>query len=288
MPQGAGGSSDTLARIVTQKLAENIGQPVVTDNRPGATGNIGAEIAARAAPDGHTLLQVATSHATNPALQTKMPFDPIRDFAPITLLAQSPNLWVVHPSLPVKNMRELIALAKSRAGKINFASSGTGSSQHLAGELLKSLAHIDLVHVPYKGSPPALIDVLGGRIVVMCSTIAPAMPLVKAGKLHALAVTSQKRSAAAPAIPTVAETGLPGYEATAWQGVLAPAATPREIIAKLNHEIVRAINLPDVRRQLVAQGYEPAGDTVEQFAQYIKAEISKWSRVIKAAGLAAE
>ena len=288
VPQGAGGSSDTLARIVTQKLAENIGQPVVTDNRPGATGNIGAEIAARAAPDGHTLLQVATSHATNPALQTKMPFDPIRDFAPITLLAQSPNLWVVHPSLPVKNMRELIALAKSRPGQINFASSGTGSSQHLAGELLKSLAHIDLVHVPYKGSPPALIDVLGGRIVVMCSTIAPAMPLVKAGKLHALAVTSQKRSAAAPAIPTVAETGLPGYEATAWQGVLAPAATPREIIAKLNHEIVRAINLPDVRRQLVAQGYEPAGDTVEQFAQYIKAEIGKWSRVIKAAGLAAE
>lgn len=288
VPQGAGGSSDTLARIVTQKLAENIGQPVVTDNRPGATGNIGAEIAARAAPDGHTLLQVATSHATNPALQTKMPFDPIRDFAPITLLAQSPNLWVVHPSLPVKNMRELIALAKSRPGQINFASSGTGSSQHLAGELLKALAHIDLVHVPYKGSPPALIDVLGGRIVVMCSTIAPAMPLVKAGKLHALAVTSQKRSAAAPAIPTVAETGLPGYEATAWQGVLAPAATPREIIAKLNHEIVRAINLPDVRRQLVAQGYAPAGDTVEQFAQYIKAEISKWSRVIKAAGLAAE
>jgi tripartite-type tricarboxylate transporter receptor subunit TctC len=288
VPQGAGGSSDTLARLVTQKLSESLGQQVVTDNRPGATGNIGTEIAARANPDGYTLLQVATSLATNPALSVKMPFDPIRDFAPVTLLSQSPNLWIVHPSLPARNMRELIALAKMRPGEINYSSSGTGSSQHLAGELLKSLAHIDIVHIPYKGSPPALIDLLGGRVVLMCSTIAPAMPLVKSAKLRALAVTSLKRSAAAPEIPTVAESGLPGYEATAWQGVLAPAGTPRDIIVKLNAELVRVIHLPDVRRQLGDQGYEPAGNTPEQFADYIKSEIAKWTRVIKAAGLKAE
>ncbi|MDB5811826.1 MAG: hypothetical protein JWN94_3948 [Betaproteobacteria bacterium] len=288
VPQGAGGSSDTLARLVTQKLGESLGQQVVTDNRPGATGNIGTEIAARAAPDGYTLLQVATSHATNPALSVKMPFDPIRDFTPITLLSQSPNLWIVHPSLPVKNMRELVALAKTRPGEINYSSSGTGSSQHLAGELLKSLAHIDIVHIPYKGSPPALIDLLGGRVVLMCSTIAPAMPLVKAGKVRALAVTSSKRSAAAPEIPTVAESGLAGYEATAWQGVLAPAGTSRDIIVRLNAEIVRVVQQPDVRKQLAEQGYEPAGNSPEQFADYIKTEIAKWSRVIKAAGLKAE
>jgi tripartite-type tricarboxylate transporter receptor subunit TctC len=288
VPQGAGGSSDTLARLVTQKLSESLGQQVITDNRPGATGIIGTEIVARAAPDGYTLLQVATSHATNPALSTKMPFDPIRDFTPITLLSQAPNLWIVHPSLPVKNMRELIALAKTRPGEINYSSSGTGSSQHLAGELLKSLAHIDIVHIPYKGSPPALIDLLGGRVVLMCSTIAPAMPLVKSGKLRALAVTSLKRSAAAPEIPTVAETGLPGYEATAWQGVLAPAGTPREVIVKLNTEMVRIVSQPDVRKQLGDQGYEPAGNSPEQFAEYIKTEIAKWTKVIKAAGLKAE
>jgi tripartite-type tricarboxylate transporter receptor subunit TctC len=288
VPQGAGGSSDTLARVVTQKLAENLGQQVVTDNRPGATGSIGTEIVARAPADGYTLLQAATSYATNPALQTKLPFDPIRDFAPVTLLAQSPNLWIVHPSLPVKNVRELIALAKSRPGQIDFASSGTGSSQHLAGELLKSLAHIDIVHIPYKGSPPALIDVLGGRVVLMCSTIAPAMPLVKSGKLRALAVTSLKRSAAAPEIPAVAETGLPGYEATAWQGVLAPARTPREIIVRLNAEFLRIINQPEVRKPLMEQGFEPAGNSPDAFGAYIKAEIAKWSRVIKAAGLTAD
>jgi tripartite-type tricarboxylate transporter receptor subunit TctC len=288
VPQGAGGSSDTLARLVTQKLSENLGQQVVTDNRPGATGNIGTEIAARANPDGYTLLQVATSLATNPALSVKMPFDPIRDFAPITLLSQSPNLWIAHPSLPARNMRELIALAKMHPGDINYSSSGTGSSQHLAGELLKSLAHIDIVHIPYKGSPPALIDLLGGRVVLMCSTIAPAMPLVKSARLRALAVTSLKRSAAAPEIPTVAESGLPGYEATAWQGVLAPAGTPRDIIVKLNAELVRVIQLPDVRKQLAEQGYEPAGNTPEQFAEYIKTEIAKWTKVIKAAGLKAE
>ena len=288
VPQGAGGSSDTLARAVAQRLAESLGQQVVVDNRPGATGNIGAEIAARAAPDGYTPLQVATSHATNPALGVRMPFDPVRDFAPITLLSQSPNLWIVHPSLPVKSVRELIALAQSRPGEINYSSSGTGSSQHLAGELLKSSAHIDIVHIPYKGSPPALLDLIGGRVMLMCSTISPAMPLVRAGKVRALAVTSLKRSPVAPEVPTVAESGLPGYEATAWQGVLAPAGTPREIVGKLNVELVRIVQQPEVRKQLADQGYDPAGTTSDQFAEYVKTEIAKWSKVIKAAGLKAE
>ena len=288
VPQGAGGSSDTLARAVTQRLAESLGQQVVVDNRPGATGNIGAEIAARAAPDGYTLLQVATSHATNPALGVKMPFDPVRDFAPITLLSQSPNLWIVHPSLPVKSVRELIVLAQSRPGEINYSSSGTGSSQHLAGELLKSSARIDIVHIPYKGSPPALLDLIGGRVMLMCSTIAPAMPQVRTGKVRALAVTSLKRSPAAPEVPTVSESGLPGYEATAWQGVLAPAGTPREIVGKLNVELVRIVQQPEVRKQLADQGYDPAGTTSDQFAEYVKTEIAKWSKVIKAAGLKAE
>jgi tripartite-type tricarboxylate transporter receptor subunit TctC len=286
--QAPGGSSDTLARIVTQKLAEALGQQVVVDNRPGATGNIGAEAVARAAPDGYTLLQVATSHATNPALMSRMPFDPIRDFTPVVLLSEAPNLWLAHPSLPARSVRELIALAKTRPGQINFASSGTGSSQHLAGELLKSMTGIDMVHIPYKGSPPALIDVIGGRVVLMCSTLAPAMPHVKTGKVRAYGVTGARRSAAAPDIPTIAESGVPGYEATAWQGVLAPARTPAEAVDRLNAELVRVLARPDVSRQLAEQGYEQVGGTPERFAAFIKSEIVKWSKVIKAAGLRIE
>ena len=286
--QAPGGSSDTLARVITKHLAESLGQPVVVDNRPGATGNIGAELVAHAAPDGYTLLQAATSHATNPALEAKLPFDPIRDFAPVVLLSEAANLWVASPSLPAKNMRELIALAKSRPGQIKYGSSGIGSSQHLAGELLKSLTSIDIVHIPYKGSPQALIDVLGGRIPLMCSTIAPAMPHVKEGKITALAVTGLRRSAAAPDIPTVNESGLPGYEATAWQGVLAPAGTPRDIVVKLNAEIVRILNRPEVKKQLADQGFDTVGSTPEEFGEFIKVEIAKWAKVIKAAGIRME
>jgi tripartite-type tricarboxylate transporter receptor subunit TctC len=288
VPQAPGGSSDTLARIVVARLSESLGQQVVVDNRPGATGVIGAELVAKAPADGYTLIQVATSHATNPALGVKLPFDTLRDFAPITLLSQQPNVWIVHPSLPVRNIRELIALAKSRPGQIDFASSGTGGSQHLAGELLNVMAGIKLVHIPYKGSPPALSDVLGGRVPLMSSTLAPAMPHARNGKVRALAVTGAKRSSAAPDIPTVAESGLPGYEAIAWQGVLAPAGTPREVVQRLHAELVRVIAQQDARRMLAEQGYEPAGTSPEQFDTYIRTEIVKWSRVVRSAGITIE
>jgi tripartite-type tricarboxylate transporter receptor subunit TctC len=288
VPQAPGGSSDTLARIVVARLSESLGQQVVVDNRPGATGVIGAELVAKAPADGYTLIQVATSHATNPALGVKLPFDTLRDFAPITLLSQQPNVWIVHPSLPVRNIRELIALAKSRPGQIDFASSGTGGSQHLAGELLNVMAGIKLVHIPYKGSPPALIDVLGGRVPLMSSTLAPAMPHARNGKVRALAVTGAKRSSAAPDIPTVAESGLPGYEAIAWQGVLAPAGTPREAVQRLHAELVRVIAQQDARRMLAEQGYEPAGTSPEQFDAFIRTEIVKWFKVVKSAGITIE
>jgi tripartite-type tricarboxylate transporter receptor subunit TctC len=288
VPQAPGGSSDTLARIVVARLSESLGQQVVVDNRPGATGVIGAEVVAKAPADGYTLIQVATSHATNPALGVRLPFDTLRDFAPITLLSQQPNVWIVHPSLPVRNIRELIALAKSRPGQIDFASSGTGGSQHLAGELLNVMAGIKLVHIPYKGSPPALIDVLGGRVPLMSSTLAPAMPHARNGKVRALAVTGAKRSSAAPDIPTVAESGLPGYEAIAWQGVLAPAGTPREVVQRLHAELVKVIAQQDARRMLAEQGYEPAGTSPEQFDGFIRTEIVKWSKVVKSAGITIE
>ena len=285
VPSAPGGSSDTLARVVAPRLAELLGQQVVIDNRTGATGIIGAEIVARAPADGHTLLQAATSHATNPATGVKLPYDTLRDFAPITLLSQQPNLWIVHPSLPVRDIKSFVALAKAKPGQLDFASSGTASSQHLAGELLNVMAGIQLAHVPYKGSPPALIDVLGGRVACMVSTIAPAMPMVKSGRLRALAITSVQRSRAAPDIPTVAESGIAGYEAISWQGVLAPGATPRTIVQRLNGDLRKVLASAEPQRQLAEQGYEPLSGTPETFDAYIQAEIAKWTKVVKAAGL---
>jgi tripartite-type tricarboxylate transporter receptor subunit TctC len=283
--QAPGGSSDTLARIVTQRVAGGLGQQIVIDNRPGATGIIGAEVVARANPDGYTLLQVATSHATNPAMQAKLPYDTLRDFSAISLLTQQPNVWLVYPSVPVKNIKELIAYAKSKPGQLNYASSGTGGSQHLAGELLKSMAGIDIVHVPYKGSPPALVDVIAGRVPLMSSTMPPALPHIRSGKVRAIAVTSAKRSPALPDVPTVAESGLPGYEAIAWQGLVAPAGTPKAVIARLNAEFVKAVKQPDIVAKLNEQGFETVASTPEWFTQYTKTEIAKWSKVIKAAGI---
>jgi tripartite-type tricarboxylate transporter receptor subunit TctC len=283
--QAAGGSSDTLARLIAQRAGDGLGQQLVVDNRPGATGIIGAEVVARANPDGYTLLQVATSHATNPAMQAKLPYDTLRDFAPISLLSQQPNIWLVHPSVPVRNVKELIAYVKARPGQVNFASSGTGGSQHLAGELLNSMTGIDMTHVPYKGSPPALIDVLAGRVPLMSSTMPPALPHAKTGKVRVIAVTSAKRSPALPDVPTVAESGVPGYEAIAWQGLVAPAGTPKPIIGRINAEFVKAVKAPDISAKLNEQGYETVASTPEWFAQYTKAEIAKWSKVIKAAGI---
>ncbi|HTD89819.1 MAG TPA: tripartite tricarboxylate transporter substrate binding protein [Burkholderiales bacterium] len=285
VPQAPGGSSDTLARVIAPRLSDALGQTVVIDNRPGATGIIGSDLAAKASPDGYMLLQVATSHATNPAMGVKLPYDTLRDFAPITLLSQQPNLWIVHPSLPVSDIKGLVALAKLRPRQVDFASSGTGGSQHLAGELLNVMAGITLVHIPYKGSPPALIDVLGGRVAVMVSTLAPAMPQVNARRLRALAITSTERSKAASQIPTVAESGISGYEAISWQGVLAPAGTARGIVQRLNAEIRKVLAQSEPRRLLTEQGYEPLSGTAESFDAYIRSEIEKWARVVNAAGL---
>ncbi|MGZ8268274.1 MAG: tripartite tricarboxylate transporter substrate binding protein [Burkholderiales bacterium] len=285
VPQAPGGSSDTLARLITQRVGDALGQPLVVDNRPGATGIIGAEVVARANPDGYTLLQVATSHATNPAMQAKLPYDSVRDFKPISLLSQQPNIWLVHPSVPVKNIKELIAYAKAKPGQLNFASSGTGGSQHLSGELLKAMAGIEMVHIPYKGSPPALVDVLAGRVPLMSSTMPPALPHIKSGKVRVLAVTSAKRSPALPDVPTVGESGVPGYEAIAWQGLLAPAGTPQAVVARVNAEFVKVLKQPDIVSKLNEQGFETVASTPEWFAAYIKTEIQKWTKVIRAAGL---
>jgi tripartite-type tricarboxylate transporter receptor subunit TctC len=285
VPQAPGGSSDTLARALTPRVGDSLGQTIVIDNRPGATGVIGAEAVARANPDGHTLLQAATSHATNPAMHAKLPYDTVRDFAPISLLSQQPNIWIVTPSLPVKTLKELIAYVKARPAQLNFGSSGTGGSQHLAGELLKSMAGIDMTHIPYKGSPPALIDLLAGRIPIMSSTMPPVLPHLRAGKVRALAVTSARRSSAVPDVPTVAESALPGYEAIAWQGLLAPAGTPRAAIARLQSEFARVLKQPEIASRLTDQGYETVASTPEWFAQYINTEIAKWTKVIRAAGI---
>ena len=285
VPQAPGGSSDTLARILTQRVGDGLGQQLVVDNRPGATGIIGAEVVARANPDGYTLLQVATSHATNPAMLAKLPYDTVRDFAPVSLLSQQPNIWLAHPSVPVRNIKELIAYAKSKPREVNFASSGTGGSQHLAGELLNSMTGIDMTHIPYKGSPPALVDVLAGRVPLMSSTMPPALPHIKSGKVRAIAVTSARRSPVVPEVPTVAESGVPGYEAIAWQGLVAPAGTPNAVISRINAEFVKALKQPDINAKLNDQGFETVASTPEWFQQYIKSEIAKWSKVIKAAGI---
>lgn len=285
VPQAPGGSSDTLARVLAPRLASALGQPVVIDNRPGATGIIGAELTLNSPPDGHTLLQVATSHATNSAMGVKMSFDPLRDFAAITLISQQPNIWLAHPSLPARNMRQLVAFARTRPGAIDFASSGTGGSQHLAGELLNVMTGIRIMHVPYKGSPPALTDTLAGRVALMSSTMAPALPYLKGGRLFPLAVTSAKRSLAVPEVPTVAESGVPGYEATAWQGLVAPAKVPADVINRISDELQRVLKIADVRRQLMDQGYEPAGSSAAEFTAFTRSEIAKWTKVTAAAGL---
>jgi tripartite-type tricarboxylate transporter receptor subunit TctC len=284
-----GGGTDIIARSIAQKLAERLAQQVVVDNRPGAGGNIGTDIVAKSAPDGYTLLMGSAGPlAINASLFAKMPFDPVRDLAPVTLAASTPNVLVVHPSLKAATVKELIALAKTKPGEINFASSGHGTPAHLAGELFNSMAGVKLVHVPYKGAAPALADLLGGQVQLMFSTMPPALPHVRDGKLRALAVTSLKRSPAAPELPTVDEIALPGFEANTWHGVVLPAGASAAIIARLNREIVAILHLPDVVERLSSQGAEAVGSTPEEFAAYIKSETVKWARVVRESGAKAE
>ncbi len=289
VPFAAGGGNDNVARLVGKRLADSLGQPVVIDNRPGAGGVLGAELAAKAAPDGYTLfLGGVGSHAINPNLHERVPYDAIRDFAPIVLLASAPLILVVHPSVPAGSIREFIALARSKPGEFNYASNGNGSSSHLAAVMFDAMAGVSMVHVPYKGLSPALTDLLSGRVQLMFSSVVAILPHAKAGKLRGLAVTAGKRLSSMPELPTVAEAGLTGYEASSWYGVLAPAGTPGEIIAKLNSEMVKALEQPEVRNSLLAEGAEPVGGTPEQFAAHIRSEIERLGKLIREAKIRIE
>ncbi len=284
VPFPPGGGNDTMARTIGNKLAAALGQQFVVDNRAGAGGVIGAEMAARAAPDGYTLfLGGVASHGIVPNLQPRLGYDPVRDFAPVSLIASAPLILVVHPAVPAKSVKELVQLAKARPGQLNFASNGTGGSSHLAAELFEMMTGTDIVHVPYKGLSPALNDLLSGQVQLMFSSTVAMLPQVRAGRLRPLAMTSAKRSAAMPEVPTVAESGAPGYETVSWYGVLAPAGTARTVIDRLNHEIVKAVRLPDVRERLMGEGAEAVGGTPAEFAAHIKRELARWAQVIKQA-----
>jgi tripartite-type tricarboxylate transporter receptor subunit TctC len=286
LPYPPGGGSDTIGRPLAQKLSESLGQQVVVENRGGANGNIGMEHAARAAPDGYTIVFALTAQlAINPGLYSKVPYDPVKDFAPITLLGTGAYILVVHPSLPAKSVKQLVALAKAQPGSIAYSSSGNGSGGHLAAELLNSMAGIKMLHVPYKGGGPALVDLIAGQVQVLFSTQLASWPHIQSGRIRALAVSTAKRPASIPDLPTIAEAGLPGYDSGVWYGVLAPAGTPRDIITRLNGDVVRALNQPDYRSLLVNNAIDPIGSPPEQLGQYIKSELTKWAKVVKGAGV---
>ena len=286
VPFPPGGGTDLLARLLGQKLNESWGQPVVTDNRAGANGTIGAAIVSKSPPDGYTLLLVPSGFAVNPSMYPKLPYNTDKDFAPITQLAASPLLVLVHPSLPVASIKDLIALAKARPGQINYASSGIGSPPHLATEHFKSMAGVNMVHIPYKGGGPAIVDLLAGHVSVYFNAILQALPYAKSGKLRALAVTSPQRFAAAPDVPTIAEAALPGYEMTNWYGLLAPGATPKDVVTKINAEVTKILNFADVKERLLADGAMVIGSTPEQFAAFLRQETAKFAKVVKASGMA--
>ena len=289
VPFPPGGSADILARTIGQKMSDGLGQTVVIDNRPGAGTAIGAEATAKAAPDGYTIMiGTVSSHAINPSLNTKLAYDPIRDFTPISPVASIPFALLVHPSLPAKNVDELIAIARAKPGVLNFSSAGNGTSNHLAGELFKSMARIDLVHIPHKGSAPALNDLLAGQVNMMFDLVLTAAPHVKAGTVRAVAVTGRQRSSVLPDVPTIAESRLAGYEVNAWFGMFAPANLPAAVTQRLNAEIVRVMQLADVRERLASQGAEPMSGSPEAFADYVRAELAKWSAVVKTAGMRSE
>lgn len=288
-PFPPGGVTDVLARELASQMTHSWRSSVVAENRPGAAGIVGTQYVAGAAPDGHTLLLGSNgTNATNVALYSKLPYSPLRDFAPISLVATSYLILLSHPSVPVTSVRDLIALAKKRKGLLTYGSGGSGSTPHLAAELLKSVADIDIVHVPYKGGAPALIDMLSGRIDLYFSNTAVAMPHVKTGRIKMLAVTSTKRVAALPDVPTFAESGLPGYDVTSWFGLFAPAKTPQDVVVKLNAEVSRIVALPETGKRLDASGFVAESSTPAEFRAFIQAEIDKWTKVVKAAGIKAD
>ena len=286
VPFPPGGPLDIMGRGIAQKLQEAWSQPVVIDNRPGAGGGIGADLVAKSPGDGYTLLMGAVStHAINPSLYAKIPYDPQKDFVPVALVAQVPNVLVVNPALPVQSVKELIAYAKANPGSLSFGSGSTGSTGHLAGELFKTMAGVDMVHIPYKGGAPAMQDLLAGQTQLMFDNLANALPQVKAGKLRAIAVTTVARAPSVPELPTIAESGLPGFDLTTWFGIFAPAGTPPEVVAKLNAEIAKALSAKDLAERLAAMGtVPPENNTPERFAAFVRSEAAKYARVVKDSG----
>jgi len=283
VPFAAGGGLEITARSIGQKLTEKRGQSIVIDNRPGAATIVGSEIAAKSSPDGYTLLMITTTFAINPSLYGKLPYDPVREFAPVTQINSVPNILVVNPSIPAHTVRELIALAKAKPGQLNYASAGSGTSPHLAAELFKTMAGIEMTHIPYKGIPPAVTDVIAGRVTMLMTTTISAAPHVKSGRLRALAITSPKRLAAMPDVPAIGET-VPGYEADAFQGMVAPAGVPKEIVRQLADDIAAIVRLPEIRERIIADGAEPIGSTPEAFGAFLKKEMLKWGKVVKESG----
>lgn len=289
VPFPAGGTTDIVARLAAQKLSEAWGQPVIVDNRAGAGGNIGSAMVAKAAPDGYTLLMgTVGTHAINASLYEKMPYDVVKDFAPITNVAAVPNMLVINPALPVNSVKELIDYGKKNPGKLNMASSGNGTSIHLSGELFKVMTGVQMEHIPYKGSAPALTDMMGGQVQVMFDNMPSALPHVKSGKLKALAVTTLTRSPAVPDLPTIDEAGVKGFEAASWFGLLAPAGTPKEIVAKVQADIAKAMKTTDLTEKMAQQGAVAVGNTPDEFAAYIRQELAKWEKVVKASGAKAD
>lgn len=288
VPFPPGGPTDVLARVLGQKLSEQMGQPVVLDNRPGAGGNLGFELAAKSAPDGYTIVLGAPPLAISPHLYAKLNYDPVRDFEPISLVASMPNVLLVHPSVPAKTLKELVQLAKASPGKLNFGSGGAGTSNHLGGELLKSMTKIDIVHVPYKGASQAMLGLIGGQIDIVVIGTPTAIPQIHAGKVRALAVLSSSRLPAIANVPTAGEAGFPGYEVTTWYGVLVPAGTSKDIVARLNTELAKVMTVPASRDRIVGAGFDPMTSTPQQFTEFIKAESVRWGKVIKDAGIRAE
>ena len=288
VPQPPGGSTDLVARPLAKQVPDAMGQSIVVENRPGAGSLIGTDLVAKAAPDGYTLLMVAASFTINPSLHKSLPFDPVNDFTPISLLSSFPNLLVVHPSVPVKSVQELIALARAKPGALNYGSSGVATGTHLSMEMFKHMAGVNIVHVPFKGGPPSVTGLVSGQVQVNMATISTAMPHVKSGALRALAVSTSKRSSALPDIPTVAEAGLPGYDYSSWVGLLAPAKTPRAVLDRLASESARGVQTAETKKILALEGADPVGSTPEEFAALIRRELAGWRKVVEAAGIKAD